>query len=427
MSKVKQLQTRNKDLFASSNNGGQFASKKLSESTQTLDAPRKIENVSDQMANLGLHTEHDIVQFVFDRCISTIGAQMRRSNVQNKVSDRDFDDLRAEAALQVVIAARNNTLQNASNVMGYVTHLVRNVVRNQTAVTKNANDIRAKNDLDSIIELETQIYGVAPSKEEREVFVRKIRESYGDANGSHKPSVGFAKPPTLTYSIENKQGFADDSLDGSDMVTAALMDRNALYTDRSISSSMQPEMRVMEAYGELDYLLDGDAKEQEEMDDLARLSVEQIEDTTGQMYGVFKRRAMRIFTKQFNLPSTDDVLIPQGKVTQYRKLISTPADVTEVCNAWMHGEIDKKGEAFFSPWGETTEEEKDNLVHFFTKGLSDPANSLKYWEESLTGVNTMQIKRDNGYEATAKSKAKGKKTSSAAASKTKTMTEAGAR
>jgi len=366
----------------------------------TLESDVALENISPAMEELGLVSEFAIAEYVAKNHKRTVLAEMNRQNTRNKNTLVDEGDLMAESIIGVLDTARKNRMQGAENVIGYITNVVRNVTKKHSAITKNPMDLRAKREVDEIIALQREAFGSEPTREQVDEIVRKVRASYDE--GSHKPSQDFYKPPTITYSMEASQEYAEEAnLNGSDITTAALLNRGNLEATVSLAVSGNPEMSFMNKYSTATQFDEYELNRIEKMANAASESIDAAEDAKGQMAGVTRRMAMQVFSKKFNLPSSEGVAIPQGKVTKYRKIIATPEDLMEVCNAWQQGELDEKGEVFFSPWGETTEEEKDNLVHFFTKGLSTPSRSLKYWQESLTSVNTMQIKRDKAYAATA--------------------------
>lgn len=406
MSKKLSNQLRNKDVLSKSANGGQYTFAKSPESGTVLEAPRRIENITPSMEKMGLVDEQELAKYVLDRHKRTVQAQMNRVNTAAKNNMVNFKDLMNEATWGVIQSARDGNLQNAENLTGYITNICRNVVNNKSAVSKNVVDTRAKKALDEMLERFEELHNEAPDKEIREDFTRKIRESFADTKGGHKPSLNYHLPPTITYSIENTVEYGDMDVSGTDLATSALINNNTLYTHGSIASSLQPEMRAMDSWGELHRTLDEDMRAQEEHELAIQEITEAVNASKGQMTGVVKRRALAVLAERFNLPSQENVEIPQGKATKFRKIIATPSDVMDVCMAWQHGELDEKGEAFFAPWGDTDEEDKDRLVKFFTTGVSDPKNALQFWEESLRFANTMQKKRDRGYIAAAKAKFK---------------------
>lgn len=388
--------TRAKDLFASSVNGGQFAAVRNKESSLTLEG-------------LGIKNEDDLARAIYEHCTAKVKKMMNNSNVRNKNRSVSEDDILSESAYSLVKAYRVGKLDNVENIIGYMTSVVRNTTMAKTAISNSPTDYRARKDLDTITELYEEVMGETITTEMRDEFTRKVRGSFDGE--SHRPSKNFHLPATVTFSLDASAGGLDGGMQGGDIATGALLARGELYENGSIAVATQPEIQTMNRLGNLEYVLDADADLNDEMDQLALMASEQIESSDRQMAGVLKRQYFDIISKKYNLPSTDGVAIPQGTATRYRSLLDTPQDLIDACNSWSHAEWDKDGNlpahanAFFAPWGETTEDEKDRLVEYFTKGLKSPDNALKMWNTVIASVNTMQAKRDKQYIANAKAKA----------------------
>lgn len=382
-------------LPASNKNGGEFAAVQNKESALSL-------------AAMGIKNEHDLAQAMYDHCTVKVSKMMNNASIRNKNSSVNEDDILSESAISLIKAYRTGKLEGVENLIGYMTSVVRNTTMAKTAISSSPTDYRARKDLDTITEMYEEVIGEPLTAELREEFTRKVRGSFDGE--SHRPSKNYHLPATVTFSLDASSAAADGGLQGGDIATGALLSRGELYENGSIAAATQPELQTMNRLGNLEYALESEADLNDQMDQLALLASDRIETSDRQMAGVLKRQYFEIISKKYNLPSTEGVAIPQGVATRYRGLLDTPQDLIDACNSWSHAEWDAEGNlpananAFFAPWGETTEDEKDRLVDYFTKGLKNPENALKMWQTVIASVNTMQAKRDKKYIANAKAK-----------------------